>query len=217
VEHNFGSNRGADALSFMGDGHVHLRQIEQAREIAIEQGADFVINAVCTCHEGIARVELGDFEKGYEVLTSGTELWNSSGGTAQNPMLNTLRRAALVGMNRTDQAIHLLKEVIEFVDRTGHKTWWPEPYRLLGRAHIGTAKYSEPEATHWFTEAIKRARAMDAKSYELRAARDLARLWAEQKERWKAYELLAPVFGRFTEGFDTRDLKDARALLDELA
>jgi len=65
--------------------------------------------------------------------------------------------------------------------------------------------------------AIDTARSQQAKSLELRAATSLARLWAEQRERRKAQDLLAPIYGWFTEGFDTADLKDAKALLDELA
>jgi predicted ATPase len=71
-------------------------------------------------------------------------------------------------------------------------------------------------AASWFQRAIDTARSQQAKSLELRAATGLARLWAEQGERAQAHDLLAPVYGWFTEGFDTADLKDAKALLDEL-
>jgi predicted ATPase len=66
-------------------------------------------------------------------------------------------------------------------------------------------------------EALRVARRQQAKSYELRAATSLARLWGERSRRGEARDLLAPVYGRFTEGFDTADLKKAKALLDELA
>ena len=72
------------------------------------------------------------------------------------------------------------------------------------------------EAAAWFQQAIDTARSQQAKSLELRAATSLARLWAESDERQKAYNLLASVYGWFTEGFDTADLKDAKALLEEL-
>ena len=68
----------------------------------------------------------------------------------------------------------------------------------------------------WFQRAMDTARNQQAKSLELRAATSLARLWAEERERPKAHDLLAPVYGWFTEGFDTADLKEAKALLDEL-
>ena len=72
------------------------------------------------------------------------------------------------------------------------------------------------QAASWFQQAIDTARSQQAKSLEMRAATSLARLWADQGKRAQARDLLAPVYGWFTEGFDTADLKDARGLLDEL-
>jgi len=72
------------------------------------------------------------------------------------------------------------------------------------------------EAASWFRQAIDTARSQQAKSLELRAATSLARLWREQGERAEAYDVLAPVYGWFTEGFATADLKKAKELLDEL-
>ena len=74
-----------------------------------------------------------------------------------------------------------------------------------------------PKRHRGFQRAIDTARSQQAKSLELRAATSLARLWGEQGKRAEAHDLLAPVYGWFTEGFDTADLKDAKALLDELA
>ena len=72
------------------------------------------------------------------------------------------------------------------------------------------------EAEACYLKALEVARAQEARSFELRAARDLARLWGEQGRRTDARDLLTPVYGWFTEGFDTADLKEAKALLDEL-
>jgi predicted ATPase len=90
-----------------------------------------------------------------------------------------------------------------------------ELYRLKGLALAATGE--EGEAAAWFQRAIDTARSQQAKSLELRAATSLARLWVDQGERQKARDLLAPIYGWFTEGFDTADLKDAKALLDQLA
>jgi predicted ATPase len=73
------------------------------------------------------------------------------------------------------------------------------------------------KAEHYFDRALSVARAQQAKSWELRAAMSMARLWRDQGKRQQAYDLLAPVYGWFTEGFDTLDLKQAKELLDELA
>ena len=88
-------------------------------------------------------------------------------------------------------------------------------HRLRGAVLAATGEAGE--ATSWLHRALDTASSQQAKSLELRAATSLARLLAEQDERQKAYNLLAPVYGWFTEGFDTADLKDAKALLDELA
>jgi predicted ATPase len=87
-------------------------------------------------------------------------------------------------------------------------------YRLRGAVLAETS--DSFEAACWLQRAIDTARSQQAKSLELRAATRLARLWAKQGERQKAHDLLAPVYGWFAEGFDTVDLKDAKALLDEL-
>lgn len=207
---------GSDALSFMGAIDRHLEQIERARAMALEHAADFALTTICPCHEGIARVLLGDFANGLRILTSGTKAWNDSGGTAQNPMLHTLRAHALAKLGRAAEAIRLLREVISFVETTGHKTWWPEHHRVLGNALLAGSKADWPAAESCYETALVIARRMNAKTYELRAARDLARLRAERGERQQAHDLLAPIYDRFTEGFDTPDLVEAKALLGEL-
>ena len=92
--------------------------------------------------------------------------------------------------------------------------WDAELYRVTGTVLLAENKLDEGQDS--LQQAIRIAQAQRAKSLELRAARDLGRLWAEQGRRAEARDLLAPVYGWFTEGFDTSDLKDAKALLDEL-
>jgi predicted ATPase len=86
----------------------------------------------------------------------------------------------------------------------------------LSAARVGGI-ISRRESNAWLLKSLQTARQQQAKSAELRAAMSLARLWRDQGKRTEARELLAPVYGWFTEGFDTRDLKEAKALLDELA
>jgi predicted ATPase len=98
---------------------------------------------------------------------------------------------------------------------TGHRQSEAEVHRLEGVALIGLNRLEEGQSA--LQEALGVARRQQAKSYELRAATSLARLWGEQGRRREARDLLAPVYGWFTEGFDTADLKEAKALLEELA
>ena len=98
--------------------------------------------------------------------------------------------------------------------RPASRWWEAEIHRLKGVSLLSQNCLTESEAS--FQRSIRIAQAQQAKSLELRAVRDLARLWGEQGRHAEARDLLAPVYGWFTEGFDTADLKQARALLDEL-
>ena len=111
-------------------------------------------------------------------------------------------------------ALAALREGLEIADATGERKWDAELHRLTGTMLLAENKRDEGQAS--LQQAIRIAQAQQAKSLELRAARDLARLWGEQGRRSEARDLLAPVYGWFTEGFDTADLKDAKALLEEL-
>jgi predicted ATPase len=91
------------------------------------------------------------------------------------------------------------------------------PNRVAGEIALQSPEPNAAKARNYFERALSVARQQQAKSWELRAAMSLARLWRDQGKVQQARELLAPVYGWFTEGFDTRDLKDAKALLEELA
>jgi class 3 adenylate cyclase/tetratricopeptide (TPR) repeat protein len=111
-------------------------------------------------------------------------------------------------------ALAALREGLEITRATGEHGWDAELHRLVGTVLLAENKLDEGEAS--LQQAIRIAQAQQAKSLELRAARDLARLWGEQGRRTKARDLVAPVYSWFTEGFDTADLKEAKALLDQL-
>jgi tetratricopeptide (TPR) repeat protein len=108
-----------------------------------------------------------------------------------------------------------LREGLEIADATGEHKWDAELHRLTGTVLLADNKLDEGQAS--LQQALHIAQAQQAKLLELRAARDLARLWGERGRRAEARDLLAPVYGWFTEGFDTVDLKEAKALLDQLA
>ena len=101
---------------------------------------------------------------------------------------------------------------------TTKETWYEaEVHRIAGEIALMSPERDAAKAEAYFERALAVARAQQAKSWELRAAMSMARLWRDQGKRDEARELLAPVYGWFTEGFDTLDLKQAKALLDELA
>jgi predicted ATPase len=112
-------------------------------------------------------------------------------------------------------ALAALQEGLEITRATGEHGWDAELHRLAGTVLLAENRLNEGEAS--LQQAIRIAQAQQAKSLELRAVRDLARLWGEQGRRTEARDLVAPVYSWFTEGFDTADLKEAKALLDQLA
>jgi predicted ATPase len=99
-------------------------------------------------------------------------------------------------------------------ETTKQTLWEPEIHRTAGEIALMSPKLDAAKAEAYFWRAISVARAQEAKSWELRAATSLARLWRDQGKRDKAHDLLSPIYRWFTEGFDTLDLKEAKTLLD---
>ncbi len=115
-----------------------------------------------------------------------------------------------------DEALTALETAVVHCERTGDAIWEPEAHRLIGDLLLRRNPSAADRAEVSYRRAIERARSQEAKSWELRAATSLARLWRDQGKPAEARGLLAPIYGWFTEGFDTADLKDAKALLEEL-
>src|SRR5262249_38271800 len=122
---------------------------------------------------------------------------------------------ALVRQGKHGAALAAAREGLETQDRTGQHRWEAELHRLEGIALFGLNRLEGGQIA--VEHALRVGRRQQAKSYELRAATSLARLWGEQGRRAEACELLAPIYDWFTEGFEAADLKDAARLLSELA
>src|SRR4030095_9195556 len=129
----------------------------------------------------------------------------------------TLLAEAHGTMEQPETGLTVLTEALALVDKTGVRWYDPELYRLKGALLLQQSLDNSTEAESCFHHAIAIAQHQYAKSWDLRPATSLARLWQQQGKRSEAYELLAPVYGWFTEGFDTADLQEAKALLEELA
>ncbi len=110
----------------------------------------------------------------------------------------------------------MLTEALTVVDKTGARWYEPELPRLKGELLLQLSSDNQAEAEACFHHALDIARNQQAKSFELRTATSLSRLWQQQGKRQEAHDLLAPVYNWFTEGFDTADLQDAKALLTAL-
>ena len=115
-----------------------------------------------------------------------------------------------------EEAQRSIREATTTVETT-KETWWEaEVHRTAGEIMLLAPEPDAAKAETYFNQALSVSRAQEAKSWELRAAMSMARLWGDQGKPQHARELLAPVYGWFTEGFDTRDLREAKALLDTL-
>ena len=125
--------------------------------------------------------------------------------------------SAYAELGNFDDAWRCIGEASMAVDTTKEKWCEADVHRTSGEIVLRWSERDTTTAQKYFERALDVARAQQAKSWELRAAMSLARLWRDQGKILEARELLAPVYGWFTEGFDTRDLKEAKALLAELA
>jgi predicted ATPase len=121
-----------------------------------------------------------------------------------------------VHLGRTEDGLQALAEAHTLVEQHEDRWWEAEIYRLRGVLFLRQPETPQTEAETWLQRALDVARRQEAKSLELRAAMSLNRLWQQQGKRQDAYDLLAPVYNWFTEGFETADLQDAKVLLDEL-
>lgn len=120
-------------------------------------------------------------------------------------------------LGQVEAAMAAAREGLTRAERRGERLRVAELHRLRAACHLAGSGDDRGAAEAALQAALTVARQQGARMWELRASCDLARLWAEQGERQKAHELLAPVYGWFTEGFDTPDLKAAKVLLDELS
>jgi predicted ATPase len=150
-------------------------------------------------------------------MRQGLAALRARGIGARRPYLLTLIADACRRACRVDEGLNALAEALHLVEETGERTWEAEIYRLRGELLLSRSEENELEAKASFNKALEVARRQQAKSLELRAATSLSGLWRDQGKRKEAHEVLAPIYDWFTEGFDTADLKEANALLDELA
>jgi len=149
-------------------------------------------------------------------MQQGLAAWRTTGAEVLRPYGLALLAKASAKVGQREAGLALLAEALAVLNDTGERRWEAEVYRLKGEMLRARSAEQDVAAETCFRQALDIARQQQAKSWELRAATSLAPLWQHQGKRKEAYDLLAPVYGWFTEGFDTADLQDARALLEEL-
>jgi predicted ATPase len=169
--------------------------------------------------DGWALVAHGQGEAGLTHIRQGIATYRATGATLSLPVWQGFLAEAYGKVGQPEQGLPIVTEALAVVEETGARAFAAELYRLKGtlalQAELSTEVAQAVEEDFW--QAIAIARQQQAKSLELRAAMSLARLWQQQGKRAEARALLAPIYGWFTEGFDTADLLEAKALLAELA
>jgi predicted ATPase len=184
--------------------------------LADEKGA-FSWKAWGMLNQGSLLALTGKAADAVQRLTSGITAWRSTGATLWMPLHLSCLARAYAGLGQFDDAWRSIGDAMTAVETTKERWCEAEVYRTAGEIALKSAVPDVAKAEAYFERALAIARQQQAKSWELRAATSLARLWRDQGKRDKARDLLAPVYGWFTEGFDTLDLKQAQTLLDELA
>jgi predicted ATPase len=162
---------------------------------------------------------MGKPSEAVQQITSGLSQFQAMGGKLWAPLFSSALASASVAAGHLDNAWRCIAETITDVETTQQRWCEAEVNRIAGEIALKSPMPDAGKAEAYFERALAVARQQQAKSWELRVAMSLARLWRDQdKDKMQqARELLAPVYGWFTEGFDTRDLKEAKALLEELA
>jgi predicted ATPase len=197
-----------------GDGTMLRERADELVALATEQGFPHFVGSG-TCFRGWATIALGgSISDAIDRMRGGLATKRATGAEIKVPYYLGLLAEAHRRKNQTTEGLSLLREALELAERTDERWYEAELYRLRGE--VLRAKADREGAELWFARSLSKAQTQNAKLWELRACCSFARLWSDQGKRAEARELLAPVYGWFTEGFDTPDLKEAKALLEEL-
>jgi predicted ATPase len=205
---------GTRAVSLMGHDATLDEWAGQLVTIATEHGFPHW-RGEGMAFRGWVKVKNGDVAEGIALLRSGIAAYRSTGAEVYIPHCVALLARAHQVAGQLDEALALLDDALQIVGRTGERWFLAELNRHKGQL-LRQQEHTDA-AEGLYHKALGIAQVQHAKLWELRAAVSLARLRRDQGRRAEALDLLAPVYGWFTEGFDTPDLKDAKTVLDELA
>ena len=201
-------------LSLAGDKAALAEWVDEMVAVAIEQGFPFW-RALGTIFRGWIKVKNGDVTDGMSLLHSGMAAFRAIGTEVWVPHHIALLARACDIAGQIEEALTQFDNALQIVERTGERWFVAELNRLKGQLLLRQGHTDAAEEL--YRNALSIAAEQGAKLWELRAATSLARLRRHQGRRSEARDLLAPVYGWFTEGFDAVDLKEAKALLGELA
>ena len=205
---------GTQLHQFRGEVQTVREWAEAAIALSTEHGFPLWLG-MGTVMRGWALAEQGQVEEGIAQMHEGLVTLQATGAKMLR-LYSLLSLAETYGkVGQAAEGLHLVAEALAAVDETGQRCWWPDLYRLKGELLLMQGE-AETIVEACFQRAIEIARRQSAKSLELRAAASLSRVWQKQGKRKEARELLAGIYDWLTEGFGMADLKEAKALLDEL-
>jgi predicted ATPase len=225
-------NHAAYLHYFRREKRAALERAEEAIALCSEQGFAFYW-AMATVARGWVLAAQPPPEDGIGQTLQGLTAWRDTGAVILVPTFLALLAESYGLAGRPEEGLTVLDEALDIVDANGECWWKAELYRLKGElwliratrtGHFGndagaplSGAMAARQAEICFRQSLDGARGQQAKALELRAAVSLGRLWLRRGQRTDAQQLLAPIYGWFTEGFDTADLQEARGLLEELS
>jgi class 3 adenylate cyclase/predicted ATPase len=189
--------------------------IEELIALSDEKGALFW-SALGKMNQGCAFILTGKASSAIQTLNSGIAALRSTGSTMWMPMYLSYLATAYAELHQFDEARCRISEAMTAMENTKEILWQAEVHRMAGEIALMSPELDAAKVEAHFERALAISRQQRAKSWELRAAMSMARLWRDHGKQQQAHDLLASVYSWFTEGFDTLDLKQAKALLDEL-
>jgi tetratricopeptide (TPR) repeat protein len=191
--------------------------LDELAALVDEKDATLFWKATETVLRGVLFALTGKASDAVRAITSGMTSLRSTGAALYEPWHLSHLAMAYTELGQPDNARRCIDDAINKVERSKEKWCETEVHRIAGAIALKSVAPDTEKAEKHFERALRVAHQQQQKSYELRAAISLARLWRDEGMVSEARELLAPVYGWFTEGFETRDLKEAKALLEELA
>jgi predicted ATPase len=201
-------------LSLIGDNAALGERADDLLAVATEQNFP-LYHAIAPIYRGWLQVKSGDVAEGVSLLRRGSSTYRAAGSELWTPYFFVLLATAWEIAGQIEEGLTLLDDALQIVEKTGGRWLEAELNRHKGRLLLRQGHTETAEEL--YRKALSIAREQEAKLWELRASVSLARLHRDQGRHAEAHDLMAPVYGWFTEGFDTADLKEAKALLDQLA
>jgi predicted ATPase len=212
----WGLTRGALVFDHLREPDELLKRVEEAERLGREHSLSILTELLVPIFSAMAFIRKGQSARGAASLKAGITVWEAGGGRLGNPYWKGVLAEGMAQLGDLDAALTLVSESIAQIERFGWEDGSHHAENLRVRGWILSLAGDFEGAEQNFLASLEWARRQEAKSWELRTSTSLARLWQSQGRRQEAYDLLAPIYDWFTEGFDTKDLQEAKSLLAEI-